>query len=236
MEYLFTENGVDFVCHASTDEEADQLAELHYLMIDAVGLHQPKPDQLAAPIDAPVSLCYPQGKGVIEVTPWQENLYSELFDAADSINRAEVSQGERIKAFLSQQYAACPSYDQFRADRAALKAIALNHGLVDDQYVRKNYNKAITALFGALPVSMAASAVAKRAQRPDVDPETRKEPAKREVEKVSSEADAVEAYIAKIGIAKVLMAASRILKASRLTQLDGQTVEVVASHFYQKVL
>jgi len=182
--------------------------------------------------DIIASEVYPAGKRTVLVSQWQEGLYDVLFGAAEALNAIEQTQGERIRNYLAEQYGEdAPTYAQFISDRAALHVIALDRGLVDDQYVRKLYNKAIKELFGELPVSMSPEAIAKRAQRPAKhDRVTQKA-----VAKIVSNADQIEAFIASVGMARILTTAAKILKASQATKLDGATIDAIASHFSQKV-
>ncbi len=182
--------------------------------------------------DIGASEVYPAGKRTVLVSQWQEGLYDVLFGAAEALCAVEQTQGERIRTYLSGHYSdVAPTYAQFISDRAALHVIALDRGLVDDQYVRKLYNKAIKELFGALPVSMSAEAVAKRAQRPAKQERV----AQKAVAKIVSNADQIESFIASVGMAKILTTAAKILKASQATKLDGATIDAIASHFSQKV-
>ena len=147
------------------------------------------------------------------------------------------------KLLLDQYGSTAPTWEQFRADRAALKILAEFKGLVDDQHVRKPYNAAIIELYGALPVSMSEAAVAKRASRPVHD----KAAAKAAIEAATAAArgakkgetgernesvpETIEQFIAKHGLAAVLQATARILAEKRESKLDATTLQAVAKKY-----
>lgn len=165
----------------------------------------------------------------VTVSDFQDALFTALFDAADIVCRAQESQRARIKDVLIGQYPECPTFAEFRADRDALRVLALERGLVDDQYVRRAYNSAVVELWGALPVSMTEAAVAKRAQRPakaekpakvDTPPEVRTETA----------IATIGQFIAKFGAAAVLTELYMILAVEKTTLQDAQMCKAVAEH------
>ena len=89
------------------------------------------------------------------VSAWHSSLYDLLFEQADTLNVLETTQQAKLQTFLKAHYGkTAPTFKQFQADRAALKTLAGFKGLVDDQWLRKPYNLAIKALYGALPVAM----------------------------------------------------------------------------------
>ena len=103
----------------------------------------------------------------VVISPFHVKMFDAAFKAADTLNKATESQRVVMRNLLLVQYGdVCPTYVQFRADRDALRVMALDRGLVDDQWVRKPYNAAVINLYGALPVSDSPAAQAKRAQRP----------------------------------------------------------------------
>ena len=175
----------------------------------------------------------PDGKSVISA--WQSDLYDILFEQADELNTLETTQAQRLQTFLALHYGAtCPTFAQFQADRAALKTLAAFKGLVDDQWVRKPYNVAIKALYGALPVAMTAAAILKRDQRALKPPKVaapvgapKGETAKRD----PSASEQAEQLIAKIGVFETMRAIAAILKAEAATATDAKALEAIAAHY-----
>jgi hypothetical protein len=160
-------------------------------------------------------------------------LYNDAVKANLVISKATGKLNDVFTTYLRKQYdEVSPSFEQFNADRAALKSLALDRGLVDDQWVRKPYNLAVKALYGALPVSMTPAAVLKRASRPVADPEAKaKVGAKKGVVVDQPVVASCEQLVAKFGIAEVLKACTKILAADRTTALDAKTLEAIAGHF-----
>ena len=185
----------------------------------------------------------PHGKGTIAISVFHQDLFAAAYKGAEGIHKAVENQRALMRKLLLDQYGSVsPTYEQFRDDRAALKILALQKGLVDDQWVRKPYNAAIVELYGALPVSMSEAAVAKRAQRPVVDKVAAKAAIKDALTKAGaikgdtterdpSAAETVEQFIAKFGITNVLQAAARILAEKRESKLDATTLQAVAKKY-----
>ena len=169
----------------------------------------------------------------VEITAFQRQVFGVAFDSAHAVCKAVESQREKMKIVIAMQYGGtCPTYEQFRADRAALRVLALEKGLVDDQWVRKPYNAAIVELYGALPVSMSEAAVAKRAQRPAAAPKAKPGAKKGEtVVRAEGETETIEQFIAKHGTAKVLLAVAHILATRKESKLDATTLEAVAKKY-----
>lgn len=175
----------------------------------------------------------PDGKSVISA--WQSDLYDILFDQADELNNMQTTQAQSLQIFLAAHYGAtCPTFKEFQADRAALKTLAAFKGLVDDQWVRKPYNVAIKALYGALPVAMTEAAILKREQRaakpvkvvapvgaPKGETSTR----------APSASEQAEQLIAKIGVFETMRAIAAILKAEAATATDAKALEAIAAHY-----
>lgn len=188
----------------------------------------------------------PLGKGTIAITPWQQDLFAAAFKGAEGIHKAVESNRATMRRMLLDQYGSkAPTYEQFRADRAALRILAEFKGLVDDQHVRKPYNAAVIELYGALPVSMSEAAIAKRAQRPaqpadkaaakkaiaEATAAARGAKAGEVAERNPSAAETVEQFIAKFGLANVLQATARILAEKRESKLDATTLQAVAKKY-----
>lgn len=150
----------------------------------------------------------------------------DLFDAANAgksaVTIANNTLAERTRGLLQQRYAdTCPTYDEFRADRAALAVLAEARGLKSDQCARKAYNAAVKALYGALPVSDAPAAVLKRlvALNKSAAPSATKGPAKGETGvRNGSAADKIQQMIASVGVLAVLKELTRILAEENATK------------------
>lgn len=186
---------------------------------------------------ARVDLIAPYGKGTVAITPWQQDLFDAAFKGAEKINQAVESNRAALRRILLDQYGStAPTYAQFKADRAALKILAEQRGLVDDQWVRKPYNAALIDLYGALPESDSPAAIAKRAER-EAKEAANPKPAKvgapkgETTERDPAVSETIEQFIAKHGLAKVLGAAAKILAERRETKLDATTLQAVASKY-----
>lgn len=174
------------------------------------------------------------------ITPAQTQLFKLAYKASESINKAINGQLEAMKAWLKTQYGdKAPTYEQFWSDRDALKRLAQEKGLVDDQWVRKPYNMAVKAVYGDLPVSTTMEAVAKRATRPFVKAKGGKaanDPApgkKTTVVKVVMPKDAetaVRQMLAHYGMAQILIAFSTVLSEHRATAKEAIRVKTLGDH------
>ena len=170
----------------------------------------------------------------VVISPFHVKLFDAGLRAADTLCKAVESQRVVMANLLRAQYGdKAPTYAQFRGDRDALRVMALDRGLVDDQWVRKPYNAAVLALYGALPVSDSPAAQAKRAQRPVAAKGKAKPGAVKgdTAARAASEPATIEQFIAKHGAGKVLAELSRILATKRETALDAKTLMAVAAHY-----
>lgn len=198
-----------------------------------------KEDKLTQAVaKARADIIAPHGKTTIAITPWQQDLFAAAYRGAEAINKAVESNRAVMRKMLLDQYGSkAPTFEQFRADRAALKILALQKGLVDDQHVRKPYNAAIIDLYGALPVSMSEAAIAKRAERDaagvSIKAKGGKAGAKKgeTAERAESVPETIEQFIAKHGLAAVLQATARILAEKRESKLDATTLQAVAKKY-----
>lgn len=123
-----------------------------------------------------------------------------------------------------------PSFEQYRADSAALRQLAADakpvKGADVGQYMRKAYAHAIYSLYGALPVSQDAAAVAKRAQREAAAAVKAAQapaapvgaPAGETQEKPVSEGEQIEQIVTRLGLIKTMDACIRILSADDSTK------------------
>lgn len=165
----------------------------------------------------------------VEITAYHKALYA----AADGARKATVKALDAVKALLESKYGkTAPTYEQFRADRSALREIAKGKGLADDQWLRKPYNAAVTALYGALPEAQTAAAIAKRKVRDALAANGTtiakvKAGAKKgeTAPRRQSEIETLEQYIARIGVFKVLAQCALILEADESTKAVAQVLK-----------
>jgi hypothetical protein len=190
--------------------------------------------------------------GKVTVTPFQSNLFKIAFGQAEKVSKAQDNMQTVLKTALAMQYGdTAPTYKQFQADRAALKVLALEKGLVDDQYIRKAYNGAINGLYGALPVAMTEAAVAMREMREKMAAELRAKqeaallagtpvpktlktvgaPKGETIERNPNAGETIEQLIARVGIFATLNALTKILKTARETELDAKALQAMSQHY-----
>lgn len=200
--------------------------------------------QVVAKAEATIVVKVPRAAHVT-ISPFQVKLFDVAFKSAKALCDATQSQRQVMRDVLKSQYGDVPpTFEQFRSDRDALRVLALDRGLVNDQWVRKPYNAALIELYGEallkisngasnLPVSMSPAAIAKRAQRPVVDKAAKKAGAIKGNTSTRSDdvTDTVGGFIAKYGTAAVLNELAKILATERATQLDAKTLAAVAAKY-----
>ncbi|PFH12862.1 hypothetical protein [Burkholderia sp. JKS000303] len=108
----------------------------------------------------------------VEVLPFHKSAY----DIVAAARKAEQTMAAKLCVLLTSRYGdTMPTFAQYRADHDALAELAKAKGLTDNQWVRKPYAAAVIATYGALPVSMDAASVTKRAQRlAELEPQAQK--------------------------------------------------------------
>ena len=178
----------------------------------------------------------------VQISDRQQRLFCALFDAAEQLNTAHETLVDRIKSVLLEQYGdAMPAYEQYKDDRRAMTILALERGLVDDQWIRKPYCAAIKSLYGALPVSSSGAANAKRAARAaipkavkpvmtgaDLDDDELLAELAKPIVPVNNDMRA-EQLIASIGVAQTLRILTKILATERSSQLHAKTLASIAA-------
>lgn len=174
------------------------------------------------------------GRAYVVATPFQKAVFSAAYEFGRTMSRTIESGRAKMLKLVQEQYGeTSPTYEQFRADRSAFSALALERGLVDDQVIRKPYCAAIVELFGKLPVSDSPAAVAKRLQRPVVDKSAKKAP-KVDIpptDRVESVPSMIGQFVARFGPGPILAEIAAILAVEKSTALDAKTLLAVASHF-----
>lgn len=182
---------------------------------------------------------------VYEVEPFSA-FESGMFAACLAIEQAAFetdSKTAQLSTLLRAEYGeAGPTFEQYRKLQEALKLQALDAGFTG-QAMRKHCAKAVKGLYGALPESTDAAAIAKRAQRV-------KNAAKARAEKKSSDAgggtlagnvspearrnpgpqETIEQFIARVGIAATLNALAKILETDSQTKLDAIAIRAMVGH------
>jgi len=161
----------------------------------------------------------PIAKLALTITPF----HKDLFAAMVAGRKAHGTMLEKMQALLKSKYGATmPSYVQAKGDRAALKALADEKGLADDQWMRKPYNLAVKALYGDLPASTSAAALAKAKAR-EASPKAGAKKGETAPRRTSNP-ESLEQYIARIGVFKVLEQCVLILESDEATHAAAKAV------------
>lgn len=160
-------------------------------------------------------------KNALTITPFHKSLFAAMV----SCRKANVTMLTKMQELLKSKYGATmPSYEQAKADRAALKSLAVEKGLADDQWLRKPYNLAVKALYGDLPASASASAQAKARARQAADKGKAGAPKGEPAPRRASNPESLEQYIARVGVFKVLEQCVLILEADETTTAAAKAV------------
>lgn len=154
----------------------------------------------------------------VEITPF----HRDLFTAMETAHKEHGTMLTRMQALLKSKYGeTMPTWMQAKGDRQALKALADERGLADDQWLRKPYNLAVKALYGALPESTSASAEAKRRMRDAGIKVTQVKAGAKKGETAprrTGDPETLEQYITCIGVWKVLEQCCVILECDDSTK------------------
>lgn len=179
----------------------------------------------------------------VEVTAFHKDAYSIMRTGLNAQQTLRV----KLAALLETRYgkpiigkdadgketrSGGPSFEQYRADNAALRQLAADANPVKGadvgQYVRKTFAAVVKAHYGALPVSMDAAAVQKRAQREAAEaakkaaapaPAPVGAPAgETQADRAPNEAEQIEQIVTRLGPLKTLDACIRILLADESTK------------------
>ena len=153
--------------------------------------------------------------------------HKDMFACINTARSSSVTMLDKMRKLLTGKYGdTAPTWEQFKADRAALKSLADDKGLTDDQWVRKPYNVAVKALYGELPASQSAAALAKRKTRGPKSGAVKGQTAPR----TASERETLEQYVARVGVFKVLEVCAKILEADTSTkEVAGHIRELKAA-------
>lgn len=162
--------------------------------------------------------------------------------------RAAETNFAQMRANIRKEYGdTCPTFEQYRADHAALKVLAKLRGLEDAQVLRKAYNRALKAEYedqlkgteNGLPEAQTAEAIVARAKRAKIkaaaaalekaEAETMAAVAKAQApaadtganERTQTEAETIECVVTRLGMWNVLDACIAILAADELTKAQA---------------
>lgn len=168
----------------------------------------------------------------ITISSFQRACFDLALSTHKAVDKAQESMRVKMIAQIKSKYAeVAPTYLQFRTDRRALAHLAKEKGLVNDQHVRKPFNAAIIAVFGALPEAQTAAAIAKRKIRAATgtvtkvvssDSENADQPAVGA--RNASASEQIEQQIAKWGIAATLSALTKLLAVENSTKAASKLV------------
>lgn len=154
------------------------------------------------------------------ITAFHKDVYAHIATGFKAAGTMQTKMGALI---VSKYGKVAPTYEQYVADQMALKSLATEKGLVDNQWVRKPYAAAIKAVFGTLPESQDPAAVAKRNARGKKAPG----PVKGVISK-KAPTETVEQLIARIGVFKVLAMCADILEVESSTKELANTLHDIA--------
>lgn len=167
----------------------------------------------------------------IAITTFHKDVYACINTQHTAVTKATGTMQAKLGGLLVSKYGTvAPTFEQFRLDRMALKELAVQKGLADDQWLRKPFNAALIALFGKLPEAQTQAAIAKRklrdaaaakkgADKPKVGA-VKGETAPRR----NPEPETIEQLVARVGIWKVLEACTKILASDESTVAQAKTL------------
>jgi hypothetical protein len=183
---------------------------------------------------------------VVEVTAFHLDVYR----IANVGQRASETMKSRMQALLVSKYGAPtigknaegketrsggPTFEQYKADRRALAQLAKDKGLTNDQWVRKPYNAALTALYGKIPEAQTPEALRKAAERKIAQEAIAKAresaaapagaPKGETNDRQPTEAEQIDSLVTRIGLIKTADAIVRILKADKRTEAQAMHLE-----------
>lgn len=163
------------------------------------------------------------------------DFHREVYATAMTGAKQQQTMAKRMAALIAARYGATsPTFEQYRDDQKALAQIAKDRKLADNQWVRKPYAAAVKAAYKALPVSLDAAAVLKRAQR-DADKAAKQgqelkagAPAGVTQDHGANASEQIDAVVTRLGLFAVLEACTRILAADDLTKAQAVHIEKMA--------
>jgi hypothetical protein len=165
-------------------------------------------------------------KSTIVVTQFHKDAYA----IAQTACKAGITMAQKLSALLTARYGdTSPTFEEYRADQAALAHMAKLKGLVDNQWVRKPYALAVKSRYGKLPESQDPAAILKAAKRAaDKAEKDAKEgkasagaPAGKTQDHGTSDAETIEAIVTRLNVFKCLEACINILAADKTTKAQA---------------
>ena len=176
--------------------------------------------------------------------------HQDVYAACSRAHSVQLTWSARMVALLTAQYGAAklvkklvngseievptggPNFDQYSADQSALREIAVQRKLKDNQWPRKMYAKAVRSTYGALPVAMTAEAIQKRVQRASADAAKRQSaanppaptagaPAGQTQDHGQNPAEIAESIAARVGVYPMMYACLRILESDESTKVQA---------------
>ncbi len=154
--------------------------------------------------------------------------HKDVFAAAIAGRKATETMQQKMASLLKSKYGeTMPTFAQFKGDRAALKQLAADKGLADDQWVRKPFNAAVKALYGALPEAQTAAALAKRKVRDALGKSKAGAKKGETAPRRQSEPETLEQYITRVGVFKVLQQCALILECDDSTKDIGHSLKAI---------
>lgn len=173
-------------------------------------------------------------KSTIVVSQFHKDAYA----IAQTACKAGITMAQKLNALVSARYGdTCPTFEEYRADQAALAQLAKTRGLVDNQWVRKPYAAAVKARYGALPASQDPAAILKAAKRAADKAEREAKqgnvsagaPAGQTQDHGTNPTEEIEAIVTRLGLFKCLDACINILASDKATKAQAQHLRAQAA-------
>ena len=162
-------------------------------------------------------------------TPFEDALFA-LCESIEARAYAIDSTREVIASMVREHYGkTAPTFEQYTHLQGAMHLMSLDAGYTG-QMMRKHIAHAVKSAYGALPVSMSAAAIAKRAQRPAKTAKPAKPAPIKPAEAFQAGvayaqgSESIEQFIARVGVVATLSALNRILECEESTKSAARAV------------
>lgn len=156
-----------------------------------------------------------------------ENAIFALCQAIEGHGYAADSMRQRVADTVHGHYGkTAPTFEQYKHLQNAMEILALDAGYARET-MRKHIATAVKSAYGALPVSMAPAAVAKRLQRPVAVSKGKAAKGASDTLQAGNStgghvaephAETVESFVARVGVVNVLAAIGRIMDEAENTK------------------
>ncbi len=194
----------------------------------------------------------------VQVTPEQVALFNTISRGEAIERKAHDKVTTATRAQLVVMYGdIAPTYDQYRGDLNAIKAQCLKAG-VKEKYSMDVYAETVALIYGdklteaqkdiahgansRLPLSRDKESVALRAKRQaekvakaQVAESTAPTKADDASKKVVQENEAIEQYVAKVGVQKILAACQHILDSDDSTKMQAKVIAGMLKELQKKL-